>query len=320
MMNDKPGLSPDHLSPDDLTLLRWMAARLREPGLEPAGAGVGMAVVSAPSILGGKCSSDISALASALAKAQGTMKGAIKDSYNLFFKSHYADLASNWDACRVALSENGLSVIQLLHSDPAAVSHLLLSDPILPEAQKSPDPKNQKSPDPKNQKSPEPTRPGIITLFTILLHSSGQWIGSEWSIPIANALNAHAIASLTTYMRRIALASLIGLAPEDDDGNTAAGKYLLLGKPGEVMPIKERNQYIMEAVTERMTDLPVDPEIVSRLTGCLSLSSLQFEFSRLSPEQRRIHAGVKDAMKLKIGDLSARQTGLPGEQTGDSEK
>ena len=270
-----------------------------------------------PSILDGKCSPDISVLASALAKAQGMMKGAIKDSYNPFFKSHYADLASNWDACRAALSANGLSVCQFLRSDPAVVSQLLLSAPILPEA--------QKSPDPKNQKSPEPTRPGITTLFTILLHSSGQWMGSEWSVPMANALNPHAIASLTTYMRRIALAAIVGVAPEDDDGNTAAGKHPPLGRPGEVMPTKERNQSIMEAAIERMTDLPVDPEIVSRLTGCLSLSSLQFEFSRLSPEQRRIHAGVKDAMKMKIGEAAWAKANLPGGpplpgQTGDSEK
>jgi len=272
-----------------------------------AGAGLS-AQAGAPSILDGKCSSDISALASALAKAQGMMKGAIKDSYNPFFRSHYADLASNWDACRAALSENGLSVIQLLRSDPAAVSHLLLSGPILPENQKRQDPKDEIT-----------TRPGIITLFTILLHSSGQWIGSEWSIPIANALNAHAIASLTTYMRRIALAPLVGLAPEDDDGNTAAGKWPPLGKPGEVMPLPQSALSAQAGgAVKAMTDLPVDPEIVSRLTGCLSLSSLQFEFFRLSPEQRRIHAGIKDAMKLKIGEAAWAKAGTG--QTGDSEK
>jgi hypothetical protein len=54
----------------------------------------------------------INELASALAKAQGEITGALKDSANPFFKSKYADLASCWDACRAALSKNGLAVIQ----------------------------------------------------------------------------------------------------------------------------------------------------------------------------------------------------------------
>jgi hypothetical protein len=55
----------------------------------------------------------IGKLALALAKAQGQIKGALKDSTNPFFKSKYADLQSVWEACRAPLSANGLSVIQL---------------------------------------------------------------------------------------------------------------------------------------------------------------------------------------------------------------
>lgn len=51
-------------------------------------------------------------LFAALAKAQGEMKGAVKDNANPFFKSKYADLSSVWEACRHALSVNGLSVVQ----------------------------------------------------------------------------------------------------------------------------------------------------------------------------------------------------------------
>lgn len=52
------------------------------------------------------------ALATALAKAQAEIKAALKDSKNPHFKSSYADLTSVWDACRGALTKNGLSVIQ----------------------------------------------------------------------------------------------------------------------------------------------------------------------------------------------------------------
>ena len=45
-------------------------------------------------------SAEIDKLAGALAKAQGKITGALKDSNNPFFKSKYADLAACWDACR----------------------------------------------------------------------------------------------------------------------------------------------------------------------------------------------------------------------------
>lgn len=57
-------------------------------------------------------SESIDQLATALAVAQGVMGGALKDSANPFFKSKYADLESVWTACRKALSDNGLAVIQ----------------------------------------------------------------------------------------------------------------------------------------------------------------------------------------------------------------
>lgn len=51
-------------------------------------------------------------LADALAKAQGQMEGAAKDSVNPHFKNKYADLAAVWDAIRKPLATNGLSVVQ----------------------------------------------------------------------------------------------------------------------------------------------------------------------------------------------------------------
>ena len=57
-------------------------------------------------------SEKINELAAALAKAQGQIEGAKKDSINPHFKNRYADLSSVWDACREALTTNGLSVVQ----------------------------------------------------------------------------------------------------------------------------------------------------------------------------------------------------------------
>lgn len=57
-------------------------------------------------------SPQINELAAALAKAQGEIQGASKDSANPFFKSKYADLAAVWDACRQPLSKNNICVMQ----------------------------------------------------------------------------------------------------------------------------------------------------------------------------------------------------------------
>lgn len=59
-------------------------------------------------------SEQINEVAGALAKAQGMMESALKDSNNPYFKSKYASLDAVWDAIRKPLSSNGLSVIQTI--------------------------------------------------------------------------------------------------------------------------------------------------------------------------------------------------------------
>ena len=86
-------------------------------------------------------SPELDQLATALAVAQGSMQGAVKDRTNPAFKSSYADLASTWDACRVALSTNGLAVSQ----------------------------------------HPGRLEDGSVTVTTMLLHRSGQHITSVCS-------------------------------------------------------------------------------------------------------------------------------------------
>jgi len=57
-------------------------------------------------------SESLKELAAALVKAQAKLRGAVKDSTNPFFKNRYADLGSVWEACREALTANGLAVVQ----------------------------------------------------------------------------------------------------------------------------------------------------------------------------------------------------------------
>ena len=62
-------------------------------------------------------SDSIKELGTALAKAQAVLTGAVKDSVNPHFRNKYADLASCWDACRKALTSNGIAVVQMPEKD-----------------------------------------------------------------------------------------------------------------------------------------------------------------------------------------------------------
>ncbi len=63
----------------------------------------------------------------------------------------------------------------------------------------------------------------LVTVETILGHSSGQFIGGEMT---AKALQdtPQGIGSATTYLRRYGAMAVTGLAPDDDDGNAASSK------------------------------------------------------------------------------------------------
>ena len=62
---------------------------------------------------------------------------------------------------------------------------------------------------------------GCMSLNTILSHSSGEWIGQEMSVPVTKP-DAQGAGSALTYMRRYALAAVVGVVQADDDGNAAS--------------------------------------------------------------------------------------------------
>jgi ERF superfamily len=58
---------------------------------------------------------------------------------------------------------------------------------------------------------------GLVRLTTVLAHSSGEWISSEWPVcPIADIVSAQRMGAALTYARRYALFTLVGIAGEDD--------------------------------------------------------------------------------------------------------
>ncbi len=106
--------------------------------------------------------------------------GAVKDNANPFFKSKYADLSSVWEACREALVDHGLAVIQTASTNEHGAS-----------------------------------------VETMLCHSSGEWVSETLTLPLAKH-DAQGIGSALTYARRYGLSAIVGVAPEDDDGEGAA--------------------------------------------------------------------------------------------------
>lgn len=142
-------------------------------------------VEGSPAIAGplgaGNSSPIVGELMSALAKAQGEMLSVVKDAENPHFRSKYATLAAAIAAARPALSKYGIALIQTCELGPEGT--------------------------------------GLLECATVIACGE-QWIRSVVSVPIAKR-DAQAIGSAASYGRRYGLLAMLGLAPEDDDGNAA---------------------------------------------------------------------------------------------------
>src|SRR6516162_220291 len=58
---------------------------------------------------------------------------------------------------------------------------------------------------------------GLLRLTTVLAHSSGEWISSEWPVcRISDIGSAQRMGAALTYARRYGLFTLVGIAGEDD--------------------------------------------------------------------------------------------------------
>ncbi len=62
-----------------------------------------------------------------------------------------------------------------------------------------------------------------ISVTTMLMHSSGQYIANTGNYPVTKQ-DIQGVGSAITYARRYSLAAMLGLAQEDDDGNSACQK------------------------------------------------------------------------------------------------
>jgi ERF superfamily len=127
-------------------------------------------------------SESIAKLAPALVKALSEIGGAAKGSTNPHFKKKYAALEDVIDASKDTLAKHGLALIQF----PGAFSN------------------------------------GTMTLDTIFLHDSGEWISGSEPFGVATAKSdPQAVGSALTYARRYAQMAALNMPAVDDDGEAA---------------------------------------------------------------------------------------------------
>ena len=81
---------------------------------------------------------------------------------------------------------------------------------------------------------------GLIRLTTVLAHSSGEWVSSDWPVcPVGETAAPHKMGAPLTYARRYALFTLVGIAGEDDlDAPDLPVSNTDTGSPGTKPPGK----------------------------------------------------------------------------------
>lgn len=151
--------------------------------------------------------SDIDQLAPALVAAQSQFPKCEKNAVNPHMRNKYADLESIITAVRAPLGREGLSLLQLVSTEPFGDIY-------------------DKSVTDKYGKTKVcKARCVDVVITTILQHASGQRISTETRMCCDNGFDPHAIGSCITYGRRYSLVSMLCLATGEgeDDGSAARG-------------------------------------------------------------------------------------------------
>ena len=121
-----------------------------------------------------------------------------------------------------------------------------------------------------------PCEDGVI-VETMFIHESGEHVsGGKFHVP-ASKQDPQGYGSALTYARRYSLQAACGIAPEDDDGNAASKSKPEPKKPAAGTRDKDTLTFILEA--------------------CEDLSSMQAEWTKMTPDERLLVNDVKDRLK-----------------------
>jgi len=85
---------------------------------------------------------------------------------------------------------------------------------------------------------------GIINLTTVLAHSSGEWIASDWPVcSMADLASPQRMGAALTYARRYALFALVGIAGEDDFDAPDLDASVIAELPSKTIATNSRSRF-----------------------------------------------------------------------------
>lgn len=127
-----------------------------------------------------------------------------------------------------------------------------------------------------------------VTVTTLLVHSSGQWVRGTCSAKPAKD-DAQGIGSVITYLRRYGLAAIVGVAQVDDDGEAAVGRKTETKHPiPQITPEPVDNKKCFEAAVwfKEM----IDADVIEK-----NWELVQAGWAKLSNNERlEVDAQLKD--------------------------
>jgi hypothetical protein len=165
---------------------------------------------------------------------------------------------------------------------------------------------------------------GIVSVETVIAHSSGEWISSTLHAPVSKH-DAQGVGSALTYARRYSLAACAGIAQEDDDGEAAVGRpvtnrpiradqhdggrQVADKKPVKVEQRDGGHQVGDEPIEAQMTAKEYEDEHLQKLrdAAMAGKESLQLVFESLpaSDNKKKLWAKHGDALKAAAKQVEA---------------
>lgn len=136
----------------------------------------------------------------------------------------------------------------------------------------------------------------VLHLDTRLLHKSGQWIEGTLSMRPSKA-DPQGIGSCITYARRYALAAIVGVVTEDDDGNGASGSSAPARSTPSTAP--NANELItddqLKILNDMLTKCGADIGAFLGVFGVMTLAEMTQ--AKYAQAMRQIQAKMKKAAK-----------------------
>ena len=134
-----------------------------------------------------------------------------------------------------------------------------------------------------------------VQVETVLMHASGEWISGTVALPVSKK-DAQGVGSAITYARRYGLSAIVGVAPEDDDGNAAAQAAPESQRENSMMPkARAQDDVRIEPGPEDFGSVP-DPLDAGHIPQA---HVVQFEIKKVQYATR----GMTKAQMLRSFDL-----------------